>query len=155
PTGGDAQHYFLTIDGVAGSSTSEGHRGAFDVHGYDFDVSSIVNAGHGGGAGSSHPTFSPLTVDLNLNSGMTALTAGAASGRHLPSIELQGVSADGQTVYDLRLGDVTVTAFHDNNTGHNMLEFSYGQVSLTTTPQDETGRLSEPVTFSWNAATNR
>ena len=70
---------------------------------------------------------------------------GAAQGhcdrQHIPSIELKGVTPTGQTVYDLRLGDVVLTTYHDTNSGHDMLSFSYQQVSLTTTPQ-KAGRFA-------------
>ena len=150
-----AQRYYLTIDGVAGGSARDGHEGAFDVNGYSFDVSAIVAATRGAGGGSGHTTFSPLTVDLDANPAMAQLLNLAASGRHIPSIELQGVSSDGQTVYDLRLGDVVVTRVHDDSTGHDVLSFSYDQVSVTTTEQQADGRLGDSETFSWNVATNR
>jgi type VI protein secretion system component Hcp len=146
--------YYLTIDGIFGNSTNEDYKGSFNVLDYSFDVSAIIDATSGGGAGVSKPTFSPLMVDLDLNSGLTALLKDAATGKHIASIELKGVSFDGQTVYDLKLGDVVLTTYHDTNSGHDMLTFSYQQVSLTTIPQDPTGGLGTPVTFSWNLATN-
>ncbi|MDE5447392.1 hypothetical protein GWG65_40095, partial [Bradyrhizobium sp. CSA207] len=69
--GGSAAAYFLTIDGVIGDSTRLHHEGAFNVIDYSFDVSALIGATSGGGT--SKPTFSPLTVDLDLNSGLTAL----------------------------------------------------------------------------------
>ncbi|MDE5447368.1 hypothetical protein GWG65_39970, partial [Bradyrhizobium sp. CSA207] len=120
PTGGgSAAAYFLTIDGVVGDSTRLHHEGAFNVIDYSFDVSALIGATSGGGT--SKPTFSPLTVDLDLNSGLTALLKDVAAGKHIPAIELQGISIDGRTVYDLKLGDVTLTSYHDSNTGHDML----------------------------------
>ena len=67
--------------------------GAFDVADYNFDVSAIIDAvtGGGGGGGTSKPTFSPLTVDLDLNTGLTALLKDIVTGQHIPSIELMGV----------------------------------------------------------------
>jgi VCBS repeat-containing protein len=146
--------YYLTIDGVVGDSLSDRNKGAFEVANYDFDVTAVISAVTGGGAGSSKPTFSPLTVELELGSGLTALLKDIATGKHIPSIELKGVFADGRTVYDLRLGDVVVTSYHDSNSGHDMLSFSYQQVSLTTWAQQADGSLGEPVSFSWNIATN-
>src|SRR3954447_15229549 len=150
--------YYLTIDGINGGSVSDRHTGAFDVADYNFDVSAIIDTVTGGGGGSSKPTFSPLTVDLDLNTGLTALLKDIATGQHIPSVELAGVkTTDGktETVYDLRLGDVVLTTYHDTNSGHDMLSFSYQQVSLTTTPQKADGSLGTPVTFSWNLATNK
>ena len=149
------KHLFWTIDGINGGSVSDRHTGAFDVADYNFDVSAIIDTvtGGGGGGGSSKPKFSPLTVDLDLNSGLTALLKDIVTGQHIPSVELAGVRTDGKTVYDLRLGDVVLTTYHDTNSGHDMLSFSYQQVSLTTTPQKADGSLGTPVTFSWNLAT--
>ena len=95
-----------------------------------------------------------MTVDLDLNSGLTGLLKDLATGKHIPSIELKGASADGQTLYDLKLGEVVLTTYHDTNSGHDMLSFSYQQVSLTTTAQNPDGTLGAPVTFSWNIATS-
>jgi type VI protein secretion system component Hcp len=153
PIAGEAQSYYLTIDGIAGASTREGHEGAFEVNDYSFDISAIVNAMRtGGGSGSGRTEFSPLIVDLDANPGLTSLLNHVATGRHITSLELQGVSADGETVYDLRLGDVTVTRIHDGNTGHDMVSFSYNQVSVTTTGQKEDGSLGQSETFSWDVA---
>ena len=90
----------------------------------------------------------PEAADLDLNSGLTALRKDAATGKHIPSIELKGVSSNEQTFYDLRLGDVVLTAYHDTNGGHDMLSFSYQQVSLTTWPQRSDDSLGTPVTFA-------
>jgi type VI protein secretion system component Hcp len=155
PAGGGAQNYYLTIDGVAGDSTRDGQEGAFDVGSYSFDISSFAEAARGAGRGGGQAEFSPLTINVDANSSLAQqLLEYAANGRHIPSIELEGVSPDGQTVYDLLLGDVVVTRVQDASTGQDVLQFSYSQVSVTTTGQDERGRHTEPQTFSWNLATN-
>ena len=78
--GGGALTYFLTIDGLNGGSLNKEHPGAFEIDGFDFDVSALA-----GGKGSDDLlVFSPLTIDLILNSGLTALLAmsPAASPSH-------------------------------------------------------------------------
>jgi type VI protein secretion system component Hcp len=146
--------YYLTIDGVVGDSTAAGHERSFAISDYSFDVSALVSV-LGGGGGAGKTTFSPLTVDLDLNSGLTTLLEDIASGEHIRSIELQGVAADGQTVYDLKLGNVLITKYHDSNSGHDALSFNYNQVSLTTTPQNSNGSPGMPVTVSWDVEANR
>src|SRR5690348_5111997 len=147
--------YYLTIDGVVGDSTAAGHERSFAISDYSFDVSALVGSLSGGGGGAGKSTFSPLTVDLDLNSGLTTLLEDIASGEHIRSIELQGVAADGQTVYDLKLGDVFITKYHESNSGHDAQSFNYNQVSLTTTPQNSNGSPGTPVTVSWDIETNR
>ena len=146
--------FYLSIDGIVGNSLREGYEGAFVVTDYDFDVSALVSTISGGAGSTSKSTFSPLTVDLNIGSGLTDLLRDIAGGRHISSIELKGVSPDGTLAYDLKLGDVFVTTYHDTNSGLDRLAFSYQQVSLTTWSQDDTGQFN-PVTVSWNIATNK
>src|SRR5262249_14409540 len=148
--GGGAQTYYLTIDGVDGGSAA----GALAISDLDFDVSALISATSGGG-GAGKTTFSPLTVDLTLGSGLTTLLGDVARGKHIKAIELQGVTSTGQTVYDLVLNDVFITRVHDGNSGLDSLSFDYthGSVSLTTTSFGSNGApLTE--TLSWDVANN-
>ena len=154
PSGGGGQNFYLTIDGIVGNSQREGYEHSIEIAGYSFDVTALASAISGGGSGSSKSTFSPLMIDLNLGSGETDLLKDIASGKIIKSIELKGVLHDGSTVYDLKLGDVVVTELLDAS-GQDRLAFSYQQISLTTWPQTATGELGDPVTVSWNVATNR
>jgi VCBS repeat-containing protein len=148
--------YYLAIDGIVGDSLSDAAKGAFTVVDYSFDASAVVNAMTGAGnTAATPPTFSPLTVDLSPSPGLTTLLTDLASGADIPSIELKGVTSDGQTVYDLKLGEVTVTTYHDTNSGLDKLAFSYQQVSLTTTPQKPDGTLGTPTSFSYDITTDK
>lgn len=155
PDGAAANTYFLTIDGIAGDSTAVGHVGAFAINGFDFNVSNPASIASGGsGAGAGKATFSPLTIDLDLATGLADLLRDDATGRHIDSLELQGVSFDGQTVYDLKLGDVFVTKVRDTTNGHDELQFTYQQISVTTTAQSTTGQLGDSSTMTWNLGSN-
>src|SRR4029077_20758004 len=112
----------------------------FELSGFDFDVSALIDAVSGG-----EPTFSPLTVDLFLNSGLIGLLRDVTIGQPIPSIRIEGVFNDGftgtqKTDYDLRLGNVELTRVHDANSSgdigndHDSLTFDYTKVSLTTRP---------------------
>src|SRR5579883_404919 len=151
--GGGQQTYYLTVDGVDGGSQAPGHVGAFEIDDYDFDVSSVVSAI--GGAGK--PTFSPLTVHLARGSGLTSLLNDVAQGKVIKSVELQGATGAAgmsQTVYDLVLGNVTISEVEDDNHG-DKLTFDYSAISLTTTPLNQDGSLGTPVTTSWDLAQDK
>jgi type VI protein secretion system component Hcp len=149
--GGGAVTYYLMVDGVNGGSTNAQHRGAFEISSYDFKISNPLDI-QSGNAG--RPLFSPLTVNLNLTSGLTGLLSKITSPRTISAIRLEGVTSDGTTVYDLKLGDVTITRYADNN-GLDSLDFGYRQFSLTTTPINSNGSLGRPVTQSWDLDANR
>jgi type VI protein secretion system component Hcp len=146
----------LTIDGVNGGSVSKDHQGAFEISSFDFDISNLTsNVGSGSGAGKS--TFSPLTIELDANSGLADLLRNAATGRFIRSIRLEGVTAgdSAQRVYDLKLGNVLISQYQDTNSGKDKLVFDYAQIELITTPQNSSGGLGTPTTFAYDLVTNQ
>jgi type VI protein secretion system component Hcp len=102
-----ATKYFLLIDGINGGSTDKDHVGWFEIDSFEFDVSNTAGTGSGGGAGKA--VFSPLEVALSLDPGLAGLLASVATGKHVKTVQLEGVTANGDTVYDLRLADVLVS----------------------------------------------
>ena len=153
------QKYYLTINGINGGSASQSHKGAFEISGYSFDSSILTTLAAGGGLRTSRPSFSPLSINLDLSSGQTQLLSDLASGQIIPSIRLEGVVTNPggteSTVYDLKLGNVALTQYHETSTGQDTLNFTYSKVILTTTPQNADGSLGNSVTSSWDVAANR
>src|SRR5262245_495201 len=141
--------YYLTIDGIDGGSTAAGHEGAFEISGYDFDVTLPA-----GVIGIGKADFSPLTVFLDLGLGSTALLRDVALGGHIPLVRLEGVTSGNDTVYDLRLADVQVAVYSDTNAGQDRLEFDYGRIGLSTRSQNADGSLNDPQSFAFNVATS-
>ncbi len=109
---GPALTYLLKVDGVTGDSTIKGYEGYFTVDEFTFnELTRLANGG--GGAVTGRAQFDPLMVDIaGLAPGLVALLKDAATGKHIPSVELVGLQAGGkgelQKVYDLKLGNVTV-----------------------------------------------
>jgi type VI protein secretion system component Hcp len=157
--GPDAQ-YFLAIDGLNGGVTDVLHRGWFDVSGYDFGAQLTALS-----MGGTKPTFSPLTVTLSAT-GSTGVFADLLEGATLPppgapnhsfpitSLRLQGVTNNDQAIYDLTLGNVTVTNYQDAS-GGDQLTFSYQQIELTTVPRNIDGSLGTPLNFNWDVTKNQ
>jgi type VI protein secretion system component Hcp len=134
--------YFLAIDGVDGGSFDRTHENWFEISSYDLGALTATT-------GST--TFSPLTVTFAAT-GFTDLLADLPTGTRIASIRLEGVTrANHQAVYDLTLGNVTVTGYEDAASG-DKLSFSYQQVELTTTAVNSNGSLGSSQTFSWDVA---
>ena len=138
--------YFLAIDGLNGGSRELQHVGWFTVSSYDANALAAAMAGSA--------TFSPLTVTVT-ETGLTGVLADLANGTVIPSVRLEGIRSsdplnpnNGQAVYDLTLGNVTVSDYEEAPGGATV-SLSYQQVELTTTPPN-----TSPQTFSWNLATN-
>jgi type VI protein secretion system component Hcp len=150
---GNADAYYLTIDGLDGGVRADHHDGSFAVKDFTFDIEHIDS---GGGSGSGQTRLGPLIIELVPGSSLTELFKADASGQHFALLRLEGVIVNAQgerTVYDLRLAQAVVTKVTDTN-GVDHAEFSYGAISITTTGQDEDGSAAQPRTFSLNVATS-
>jgi type VI protein secretion system component Hcp len=134
------------VCGFYQDNTGGAHAGWFEVSSYDVGALAAAMAGSA--------TFSPLTVTFP-STGLTRLFADLANGTTIRSVQLEGVTSgpNPQALYDLTLGQVSVTDYADAASG-DKLSFSYQQVALTTTAQNSNGSLSSQ-TFSWDLALNR
>jgi len=155
---GPALTYLLKVDGVTGDSTIKGYEGYFTVDEFTFtELTRLANAGSGAGAG--RPQFDPLTVDIaGLPPGLVTLLKDAATGKHIPSVELVGLHSGGkddlQKVYDLKLDNVTVAGVAADGGHDTAVAFDYTKVTETIKGQHADGSLDAGQTFSFNLRTN-
>src|ERR1700730_18367689 len=88
--------YLLRVDGVTGDSTIDGYQGYFTVDEFTFnELTKLAAAGAGAGGGAGKAQFDPLMVDIaGLPPGLVTLLKDAATGKHIPSVELVGLKPD-------------------------------------------------------------
>lgn len=155
-TGGEAERYFLYIDGIRGDSTAKGFEGAFEVDAHQLALNTPVSFDVEGNIVSGPTEFSSLRVNLDLVDGLSPLLGTAAQGEVLRSVRLVGVvEDDGErlTTYDLSLGSVHVAAINESSEGDS-LAFDFGQVILKTWDVEAGGGLGSPSEFNWDVAGN-
>jgi type VI protein secretion system component Hcp len=108
----------------------------------------------GGGAGTGKAQFDPLMVDIaGLPPGLVTLLKDAASGKHIPSVELVGLqTGEGtpQKVYDLKLNNVTVAGYAADGGHDTAIAFDYTKMSETIKGQNPDGSLDAGKTASFN-----
>lgn len=151
-TGGEAERYFLYIDGVRGDSTAKGFEGAFEIDAHQLALNTPVSFDAEGNIVAGPTDFSSLRVDLDLTEGLSPLLGTAAQGELLRSVRLVGVvENDGarQTSYDLSLGNVHITEIKESSDG-DTLAFDFGQILLKTWDVKPDGNLSAPHEFNWD-----
>ena len=123
---GDVVQYYMVIDGYNGGSTVVGHEGAFELL--------SVQGGVGVAPNSGVPVFSEIGVTLE---GLAAaLFEEATAADRLSAVRIEGVNAAGETVYEMRLEDVFLTA-NSVSTGPSgapftSLSLNYQQFGLIT-----------------------
>ena len=119
---------YLLINGFNGGSTDSRHLGWFEIN------SVQLGAGIGVAFGAaSAPSFSEVTVSLT---GVAPdLLAALAARTRISSIRIEEVTAAGNVVYDLLLGEVLVTGDSfsaGGGTPSSSLSFNYERIGLTT-----------------------
>src|SRR5262249_7354387 len=144
--------HFLLIDGLNGGSTDAHHAGWFEIDSFDFDINDLIATCTGAGVGKV--TFSPLTLQLSLNPALAGALRDAATGHDIGAIKLEGVTAQGQAVYDLTLVDASVTQLHEGNGGHDSLSFDYQKLGLITQVQQPNGSTAPGEIFGYDVAKN-
>src|SRR6202163_2548022 len=150
--------YLLKIDGIKGDSTLKGFEGYFTVDEFTFnELTRLANGGAGGSSGK--PQFDPLMVDIaGLPPGLVTLLKDAATGKHIPSVELVGLKPAGegtlQKVYDLTLNNVTVAGYAADGKHDTALAFDYSKLTETIHGQKPDGTLDAGQTFTFDLAHN-
>jgi type VI protein secretion system component Hcp len=151
---GPALTYLLKVDGVTGDSTIKGFEGYFTVDEFTFnELTKLANGGAGGSAGKAQ--FDPLMVDVaGLSPGLVTLFKDAATGKHIPSVELVGLKPAGegslQKVYDLTLNNVTLAGYAADGKHDTALAFDYSKLTETIKAQKPDGTLGTGQTFSFD-----
>ncbi len=146
--------YLIRIDGVTGDSTIDGYQGYFTVDEFTFnELTRLANGGAGARAGRAQ--FDPLMVDIaGLSPGLATLLKDAATGKHIPSVELVGLQSTGegqlQKVYDLTLANVTVAGYAADGGHGTAVAFDYTGLTETIKGQNPDGSLDKGQTFSAN-----
>ena len=149
--------YLLKVDGVVGDSTIEGYQGAFTVDEFTFnELTKLANGTGGGGGVAGKAQFDPLMVDIaGLSPGLVTLLKDAATGKHIPTVELVGLKPGGdgfQKVSDLTLNNVTIAGYAADGGHDTALAFDYTKVTETIQGQNPDGSLNAQ-TFAFNLAT--
>jgi hypothetical protein len=120
--------YFMAIDGLNGGESNGDSSGWFEIDTVRLDAERAVKSGLGG-----PPDFERVVVGLE---GLSpALLAELAAADGLGAVRVQGLDENGHVVYDLRLGEVVLTAATSDAAAGDVpvstLFFGFGQIGLT------------------------
>lgn len=151
-----AERFVLLIDGIKGNTLDQRASDGLAVTDFSFDIehlSGLVGTGRDNRAAD----LSPLEIDLVLDAALTQLATAAALGTTFEAVQIKGLSnmrSGGQVVYDLRLGNATISKLSDSRTGTDQIAFDYEQIDLTVYQQNQDGSLTPSSSFLWNTKLN-
>ncbi|WP_370337487.1 tandem-95 repeat protein [Parvularcula marina] len=131
---GAVEQYYLLIDGLNGGSTDKGFNGWFEIDSLQFGAGLPIQ----NGSPQNAAFFSEISVSLDGIS--PELLDELATGNGLSAVWIAGINANGEVIYDLRLGDVDITG-NSINGGNGFsvsssLSFAYSRIGLITTESE-------------------
>jgi type VI protein secretion system component Hcp len=130
--------YYLYLDGIDGGSNAEGHRGAFEINGFDFDARD----------GGRKPVFEPVTIDFHASSDVTRLMELIESGKTIASARIVGDRPGEEPnleVLDLRLSGVSIRSLLQDGLGSDLITLGFKAYTLTTE-----NNAGVPETTGWD-----
>ena len=150
-----AERWFLMLDGIAGESTDDRHRGEVDVTAWSFGVTHPATD-TGTGVGSGRAVFDELHVEAPISAATPPLFTACASGRHLRTAVLTGVRVGGarQEFVTYSLEDVLVVAVRHGDAVDGVptdaVALAFKRIRISYRPQRPDGSVGAAVTAGWD-----
>jgi type VI secretion system secreted protein Hcp len=152
---------FLKLDGVPGESADAKHKGEIDLESFSFGVKQTGTIAGGGGGGAGKAEFSSFRFEKLYDAASPKLFLGAASGEHFKSavVTFRKRGAEQQEFLTYKFDDVLVEHYDQGGTTEPpLLEdvgLTFRKVEITYRPQKADGSLGDPITASWDIASNK
>jgi type VI secretion system secreted protein Hcp len=151
-----AVDYFLKVDGIAGESKDDKHKGEIDVLAFSWGVSNEAGPSRGGGGGSGKAQFQDLLVVARTSKASPKLWHACASGKHIKTAVLTARKAGGgqKDYLKIVIEEVLVTSFEvdgsDEEDPLDQVAFTYAKITTEYVPADTTGKPMAPVKAGWD-----
>jgi len=152
--------FYLKIDGIDGESHAKGHEKQIEIESFSWGVTnsgSSVKTGGGGGAGKA--SFNDFSFSKLLDKASPLIMQAVASGKHIKSVTLYGVSADGerggQDFMTITLSDVLISSYQNAGSGgggglQDSLSLNFTKITFDYKPQNPDGSLGSAVHAGWD-----
>lgn len=151
---------FLKIDGIDGESIRADFEKQIELLGFSMgaqNTATIGSAGTGGGAGKA--SVSSFNCIKATDAASPPLFQACCSGKHIPKAVITLRKAGGPAPVDYlkyELEKVYITSFQWNGSSGvddrptESLALTFGKVTVTYTPQTDTGATGSPVVGGWD-----
>lgn len=152
---------FMKIDGVAGESEDNDHKGENDVLAWSWGMSQNGTMHVGGGGGAGKANFQDLSVTKFVDKGSVTLMQACSKGTHIEEATLICRKAGDKPLefINLKIGELLVSSVSTGGSGGNdrlteNVSFNFRKWKLSYTPQAKDGGNAPAVEFGFDIAKN-
>ncbi len=156
---------YLLIDGIPGESTDDAHPEWIQVLSYNHGVIQPPSSASGtGGRTGGRADFQEFSFVKTLDAATPDLAIYCASGKHIPSIEVELCLATGDkhTFMKYIMEDCVISGVRPGGSSDGGetrpledVSFVYGKIKWEYTPIDQTGAAGSKIDRTWNLETNK
>lgn len=151
--------FFVKFDGIDGEAKDVEHLGWSELLSFDQAHSMPVDTSTGLSTGRAE--LEPILLSKTFDKASPKLAEAVLNGRTFPSVEIQltAVDADGARVTyfvyeltDARVISYSVGGSSGGSAPTEQISLNFGQIKVTYTERDSTGRAKGKVEYTWDVA---
>ncbi len=152
---------FLKLDGIAGESLDEKHKGEIEIESFSWGVSQTGTFGTGGGAGTGKAQFQDFHFNSAVSKASPNLFIKCATGAHLKQADLYVRKAGDKPVdyYHIKMTDVLISSYNSSGSNGSVPQdaasLNFAKIEFSYTTQRADGTAGDKITTGWDLKANK
>lgn len=155
-----AVDYFLKLDGIQGESSDDKHKNEIQLLSFSWGASNVSSVAGTGGSGAGKVDLSDFSAMTYFDKSTPKFFKSVTTGQHIPTGTLSAIKsgADGKPYLKIDFKELFVTSLQISASSEIpsvSLSFSYNEIKIDYSVQDEKGNLASIGPVGWNVKTNK
>jgi len=150
---------FLKLDGIAGESTDNKHKGEIEVLSFSWNIKQSIATSDGGGAGTGKAQVSDFSIVKHIDKSSPVLMVAVCTGQHIrdgmftvedPRAARGGKG--GEAFLKIKLNDILISSFQTGGGGTDqpMDQVSLNFAKIEISVRDSTGKWTTGESCDFN-----
>src|SRR5579863_9358535 len=155
-----AVDYFLKLDGIQGESADDQHKNEIQIMSWSWGASQVSSVSGTGGSGAGKADLSDFSVMTFFDKATPKFFKSIGAGTHIKTGTMSAVKsgADGKPYLKVDFKELFVTSLHITATNEiptASISFSYNEIKIDYSTQNEMGNLTSTGAVSYNTKQNK
>jgi type VI secretion system secreted protein Hcp len=154
-----AVDFFLKLDSIPGESVDDKHKGWIQLQSFSWGASQVTSVAGTGGSGAGKADLSDFSVVKYTDKATTPLFKSLTTGGHIKTGTMEAVKSGGagKPFMKVDFEELFVTSHQISGASEIPMEnvsFSYNQIKMEYSTQDEKGVITTAGSVTFNTKTN-
>jgi type VI secretion system secreted protein Hcp len=154
-----AVDFFLNLDGIKGESVDDKHKDWIQILSWSWGASQVTSVAGTGGSGAGKADLSDFSIMKFLDKASTPLFKSLTTGGHIKTGTMEAVKSGGNGKPFLKVDfqELFVTSQQLSASSEiptESISFSYNQIKVEYSTQDEKGTITTAGSVTFNTKTN-